>query len=152
MAASFNEVKGNTIVRISAYYKGDYFSAFYSDYEGQMLSINNAYMETSNLVMRQRYDIEGVLRLKAAWDPETEANGAPRKVKVTDSNYHDNMEIMPYNVNIVTGVDDLNVNGNAVGVKYYNVAGMASDKPFEGVNIVVTRNADGTTSTTKVVF
>ena len=62
------------------------------------------------------------------------------------------MEIMPYNVNIVTGVDDLNVNGNAVGVKYYNVAGMASDKPFEGVNIVVTRNADGTTSTTKVVF
>ncbi len=152
MAASFNEVKGNTIVRISAYYKGDYFSAFYSDYEGQMLSINNAYMETSNLVMRQRYDIKGVLRLKAAWDPETEANGAPRKVKVTDSNYHDNMEIMPYNVNIVTGVDDLNVNGNAVGVKYYNVAGMASDKPFEGVNIVVTRNADGTTSTTKVVF
>jgi hypothetical protein len=28
---------------------------------------------------------------------------------------------------------------------------MQSDKPFDGINIVVTRYSDGTTSTTKVV-
>ena len=36
-------------------------------------------------------------------------------------------------------------------VKYYNVAGMESDKPFEGVNIKVTTYNDGTTSTCKVI-
>ena len=36
-------------------------------------------------------------------------------------------------------------------VKYYNVAGMESDVPFEGVNIEVTTYNDGTTHTCKVI-
>lgn len=36
-------------------------------------------------------------------------------------------------------------------VRYYNVMGMASDTPFEGVNIVVTRYSDGSYSTMKVI-
>ena len=36
-------------------------------------------------------------------------------------------------------------------VKYYNVAGMESNVPFEGVNIKVTTYNDGTTSTCKVI-
>jgi len=36
-------------------------------------------------------------------------------------------------------------------VKYFNVAGMQSAEPFDGVNIVVTTYNDGTTSTNKVV-
>ncbi len=38
-----------------------------------------------------------------------------------------------------------------VGVTYVNSLGMQSDKPFDGMNIVVTRYSDGTTSTTKVI-
>ena len=38
-----------------------------------------------------------------------------------------------------------------VGVKYYNVAGIESDTPFQGVNIVVTRYSDGSTSTVKIL-
>lgn len=38
-----------------------------------------------------------------------------------------------------------------VSVKYVNTMGQISDKPFEGINIVITRNADGTTKTTKIV-
>ena len=42
--------------------------------------------------------------------------------------------------------------GKAVaGVKYYNVAGQASDKAFDGVNVVVTTFADGTQEVVKVV-
>jgi hypothetical protein len=37
------------------------------------------------------------------------------------------------------------------GVKYVNMAGMTSDKPFDGVNVVVTTFNDGTTSTAKVI-
>lgn len=36
-------------------------------------------------------------------------------------------------------------------VRYYNVMGMESKQPFEGINIVVTRYTDGTTSTMKVI-
>ena len=43
------------------------------------------------------------------------------------------------------------INVNAASVKYIDAMGRVSDRPFKGVNIVVTRNADGTTTTTKVV-
>ena len=43
------------------------------------------------------------------------------------------------------------INGNAVSVKYIDAMGRVSDRPFKGINIVVTTNADGTTTTTKVV-
>ena len=49
-----------------------------------------------------------------------------------------------------TGITD--VNGKAVkSVKYVTVAGMVSDKPFSGVNIVVTEYTDGSRSTTKML-
>jgi hypothetical protein len=50
----------------------------------------------------------------------------------------------------VTGVNTADVSSKTVeAVKYYNVAGIASTEPFEGLNIVVTRYTDGTTSTAK---
>jgi hypothetical protein len=53
--------------------------------------------------------------------------------------------------NIITGVENMNISREVVGVKYYNVAGIESDKPFQGVNIVVTRYSDGSTTTTKIL-
>ncbi len=51
---------------------------------------------------------------------------------------------------VATGIEA--ISGKAVaGVRYYNVAGMASDKAFDGVNIVVTTYTDGTQVVTKVV-
>ena len=41
--------------------------------------------------------------------------------------------------------------GEVVDVIYYNTLGMESKTPFDGINIVVTRYSDGTTTTTKVV-
>ena len=42
-------------------------------------------------------------------------------------------------------------NKSVESVTYVNAQGMQSSKPFDGVNLVVTRYTDGTTSTTKVV-
>ncbi len=50
-----------------------------------------------------------------------------------------------------TGVSELFYYGDVVSTTYYNVQGMKSDKPFDGINIVVTRYSNGTTSTTKIV-
>ncbi|MBR2083540.1 MAG: hypothetical protein IJ879_02770, partial [Muribaculaceae bacterium] len=49
-------------------------------------------------------------------------------------------------------IEVLNPNhGNVVKTTYVNPQGLQSDKPFDGVNIVITRYEDGTTSTSKVI-
>jgi len=48
-------------------------------------------------------------------------------------------------------VENINAGKAVAGVKYYNVAGQAADKAFDGVNVVVTTYADGTQSVAKVV-
>ena len=52
---------------------------------------------------------------------------------------------------IVTGISELSEITYVVSKTYVNAQGMQSDKPFDGLNIVVTRFSDGTTTTTKVV-
>ena len=48
-------------------------------------------------------------------------------------------------------VADINAAKAVSSVKYYNAAGVAADSAFEGVNIVVTKYADGSQSVVKVV-
>ncbi|MBR6283872.1 MAG: DUF4465 domain-containing protein [Muribaculaceae bacterium] len=50
-----------------------------------------------------------------------------------------------------TAINDVNAHNGVTSVTYVNAAGMKSDKPFNGINIVVTRYADGTVTTAKVV-
>ena len=40
---------------------------------------------------------------------------------------------------------------DVVSVRYYNLMGVESEKPFEGINIVVTRYADGSVSSSKIM-
>ena len=58
-------------------------------------------------------------------------------------------KVIPWD-DIATGVVQLNVDSEGVNT-YYNAQGLKSDKPFDGVNIVVTRYSDGSTKTTKVM-
>ncbi len=65
-----------------------------------------------------------------------------------------NTEYVVYPLDITqdvpTGITD--VNGKAIkSVKYVNVAGVVSDKPFSGVNIVVTEYTDGSRTTSKML-
>jgi hypothetical protein len=53
---------------------------------------------------------------------------------------------------ISTWVMELNPDRQVVGVTYVNPLGMTSDRPFEGVNIIVTRYSDGSSRTSKVMF
>lgn len=51
----------------------------------------------------------------------------------------------------VTSVEDLNTGKTAVKVVYYNLMGVGSAVPHNGVNIVETRYSDGTRTTTKII-
>ena len=52
---------------------------------------------------------------------------------------------------ISTGVEDVDAEKTVAGVTYYNLLGVSSDSPFEGVNVVVTTYTDGTKSSKKIV-
>ncbi len=62
----------------------------------------------------------------------------------------ENQTIIPLN-QIITGVSNVNSDKQVAGVKYYNLMGVESNEPFNGVNIVVTRYTDGSISTSKVL-
>lgn len=50
-----------------------------------------------------------------------------------------------------TGLNEFSLDRDVIEVTYINPLGMTSAQPFEGVNIIVTRYTDGTTSTSKVL-
>ena len=87
--------------------------------------------------------------------PVAQTSNAPRLKDATaaDGKYYIVEKEIPFTItknNIITAIDQLNAR-QVAGVKYYNVAGVESDRPFHGVNIVVTRYTDGSMTTTKVV-
>lgn len=91
-------------------------------------------------------DIESVVQLKAAWSGS--------KAAPTDEDACENYTIYPTSISstqIVTGVENVKGSKDVVSVQYVNVAGQVANTPFEGVNMVVTRYADGSTVTTKVI-
>lgn len=51
---------------------------------------------------------------------------------------------------VATGIKDVNA-AAVVAVRYHNLAGMTSDKPFPGINLVTTTFSDGSTVTTKII-
>ena len=53
--------------------------------------------------------------------------------------------------NVSTGVNDVNSAKEVKGVSYFNMMGVESAQPFDGVNIMVTTYTDGTSSATKVL-
>ncbi len=53
--------------------------------------------------------------------------------------------------NIVTGLSNVIAERYVTSVTYFNMMGQQSSKPFQGVNIVVKRYSDGSTSTAKVL-
>ena len=52
---------------------------------------------------------------------------------------------------VPTEITDMETAGNVVNTRYVNLAGVESDQPFEGVNIVVRTMSDGSAITTKEV-
>ncbi len=97
-----------------------------------------------------------VVRLYFTRSANLVTQGAPRPRDVAedpDGKFYIVEQVIPFQQNggeVPTAVDKLDAN-QVVGVKYYNVAGIESSTPFDGLNIVVTRYSDGSTTTTKIL-
>ena len=82
---------------------------------------------------------------------------APRRDgEAADGNFYIVEYTLPFTLDandseIVTSVGSVFTERQVVGVTYVNALGQQSDKPFDGVNIVVTRYSDGSITTSKVL-
>ena len=124
------------------------------------------------LVPGTRYDMMSVFKLNDAWNLDSDGQDAPavtkqkviaktpekrfkapvrKSVNYYGSDYYTNYTICPLSASVTTGIDATSVAAQVVDVRYIGVTGVVSDAPFDGLNIVVTRYSDGTTTTTKVV-
>ncbi len=127
------------------------------------ISLNKGYNSTStpSLTVGQSYRFLSVAKKKAS--KSEPSYGAPLRA----SNYSLEPEpgSNPNNTNfeasaldltgaegqIVTAVNDVKTGSDVVSVTYCDLAGRVSQKPFAGVNIIVTRYSDGTVKTTKAI-
>ena len=66
------------------------------------------------------------------------------------SHHHRHSQIYRHG-DTLTGFEGIDAS-DVASVKYVNLSGMTSDKPFKGVNVVVVTRTDGSTQTTKAVF
>ena len=96
-----------------------------------------------------------VMRLTLKAGDDFEGSNAEVKlvnvVLVTDHNESFLADDAVAKVNNHSGIEQITSDKEIDHVRYINVAGQESDKPFTGVNIMVTTYTDGTTTTAKVV-
>lgn len=78
-------------------------------------------------------------------------NSAPRRAEGS-KNYVAWPLAIQRDQQIITAVTDVFGKREVVSTLYYNVAGMPSLRPYDGLNIVVTRYSDGSTKTAKIVY
>lgn len=93
--------------------------------------------------------VTGPVQQKMTW---TDAEKTPGMTGKEGDGAWKNYILYPVavNTNLPTGVTDVYAK-TVAGVKYVNVAGMESNTPFDGVNIMVTTYTDGTHSAVKVI-
>lgn len=99
------------------------------------------------------YSFEALVKEMAV--PTTDAKSAPRKVAY-DSTVTPSTKFVVYpldldDTKVATGVNDVNSAKEVKGVSYFNMMGVESAQPFDGVNIMVTTYTDGTSSAAKVL-
>lgn len=94
-----------------------------------------------------------VARMKFTADDNFLGGEIKASVKYTDyaNNDYTNEECIVATFVNPSAVANLTAGKTVAGVRYYNIAGQAANKAYDGVNVVVTTYSDGTQSVDKVV-
>ncbi|MBQ9466372.1 MAG: starch-binding protein [Muribaculaceae bacterium] len=96
------------------------------------------------------YAVDVVISLAQAW--QSASSGAPRRVSPADGDAYTNLRgTVVGSPAITTGVIEIAGGARVQSVKYVSLSGQMSDRPFDGVNVVVTTYSDGTVRTVKAM-
>ena len=145
--------KAGKVMKVTGYYlviDNEPVFAAYGDKdqaEGHCIGLADA----GTMLVGSGYDLEIFVELVEPWNNE-EAAGAPRRLTAVDGAALRNIKAtMVADPEFATGVNSIAADGNAVSVKYVSVTGQVSNRPFEGMNIVVKTYSDGTTKAEKMI-
>ena len=111
----------------------------------------------------QTMDVTVIVRVyftKANADAAMQPAGGPRRALTlenlsADGKYYVAEKVVTRTLssnNIITAVNSVKASREVMDVNYVNTMGQVSNRPWQGVNVVVTRYTDGTTKTTKAVY
>ena len=114
-------------------------------YSDQLLSENNGKLDWSFVAPADLDKIKLVARFYYKKNSSSKARPTDK-----DRLYYVVEKQVTVSTGIITGIDNV-VNRNVANVKYYNLAGIESDVPFEGVNIEVTTYTDGSRTSRKIL-
>ena len=95
-----------------------------------------------------KYSLLCVFTLDEAWEENT-VEAPMSRIHVTDEDYYTNYTLYPLAILSTSSVDEIIEGKHVVDVKYVSPAGVMSDKPQKGVNIVVTTHSDGSSTAVK---
>ena len=112
------------------------------------------------LVAKQAYSFHAIIRL--ADQEQAASTGGTTTLRATQNevpykSYDGTVKyvVSPIDLStdgIITAVTDINSTTKTVRqVRYYNLAGIESSEPFDGINVVVTTYTDGSKSTAKIL-
>ena len=95
-----------------------------------------------------RFGLLCVFNLNEPWE-ENRNNSPMRRIHTTDEDYFTNYTLYPLAILSMSDVEEIAINKQVVDVKYVTPAGIISEKPQDGVNIIVTTLNDGSRTITK---
>ncbi len=141
----------NKVYRVNGYIQeidGEFYLTEFSGKYDQIYKSNVKLMmdyvdiDADEFILGERYEFIAVPILKSA------IPAAPRRAQSTLNNYE--LIVLSPTVDALTGIGTL-IADDVVKVTYVNAAGVTSDKPFDGLNIVVSQHADGSVTAVKVL-
>ena len=94
------------------------------------------------------YGLLCVFTLDEVWE-ENMFSAPMRRIRATDENYYTNYTIHPLAIIACAAVEEIEAGKQVVDVKYISPAGIVSEEPMDGVNIVVKTHSDGSRTTVK---
>lgn len=102
----------------------------------------------SHFTVGNSYEFNAIIQRASA------SNLSLRATPYTDGGFSTDWVVYPLEApaGTPTAVTDIATTKSVTGIKYYNLAGMASDVPFDGINIRVTTYSDGTRQASKIRF
>ena len=95
-----------------------------------------------------KYSLLCVFTLDEPWE-ENRADAPMRRIRATGDDYYTNITIYPLAVISSAAVNETSADKQVVDVKYVSPAGIVSQQPQDGVNIVVKTHSDGSRTTSK---
>ena len=136
----------NKVTNINAW---DLKGCFNVVWDYNRVNLAYEYHKPNHLVPGEAYEFHAVVRKPVS-------NGSKRTKPTADSSTDasSNYELYPLDMTddpIPTAVREVIAPKMVIGVSYFNLMGQESSQPFEGINIVVTRYSDGSTSAVKVL-